>query len=278
MGAALIVVACSLIAGTAVLAKMLGTGPDALSPFQITWGRYSFALIWIVAFYILRRPKISYLNVPLHLVRVTFGVGGVTALFASTTLIPLSDATAISFLNVIIAMALAHFFLQEKIGSVRWFAALCAFCGALLIVRPGMASFQPFAFIALLAAFLLAVEVIALKLLTRAEPMFQILLASNLLGTVFASIGLLFVWQMPTPEQWLMLAALATLMVSAQAMFVPALRAGDASFITPFTYTTLLFATVYDFALFGDVPLFWSVIGASVIISAGIVLAIRGSR
>ncbi len=277
-GAATIVVACSLIAATTVLAKMLGTGPNALSPFQITWGRYTFAMMAVAVFYAIRRPVIAPMHLPLHTIRVAFGVTGVTAMFAAATLIPLADATAISFLNVIVAMGLAVVFLREKVGPVRWTAALIAFGGALLLIRPGTSTFQPFALVALLAAFLLAVEITVLKVLSGREPVFQILLASNLGGTIIASLAMLVFWQTPTPVQWLMLGAVGLVMLSAQAMFVPALRSGDASFIMPFTYSVLLFATLYDFALFGVIPVFWSMVGALIIVCAGIVLAIRGSR
>ncbi len=232
----------------------------------------------VAVFYAARRPVITPMHVPLHTVRVAFGVTGVTAMFAAATLIPLADATAISFLNVIVAMGLAVVFLREKVGPVRWTAALIAFGGALLLIRPGTSAFQPYALIALLAAFLLAVEITVLKVLSGREPVFQILLASNLGGTIIASAAMLYFWQTPTPVQWLMLGAVGLVMLSAQAMFVPALRSGDASFIMPFTYSVLLFATLYDFALFGVVPVFWSMVGAVVIVSAGIVLAVRGSR
>ena len=71
---------------------------------------------------------------------------------------------------------------------------------------------------------------------------------------VLALTAASFVWRWPTPDQWLLLVALGFTMVSVQALFIQALRRGDASFIMPFFYTTLIFAAFYDFITFGEIP------------------------
>lgn len=277
-GVALIVIASSLVAMTTVLAKLLGTGPDALSPFQITWGRYVFAMMALAVAAAILRPTLAPFHKALHVARVTMGVSGVTALFAAATLIPLADATAISFLNPIIAMFLAALVLREHVGPRRWAMAGIAFVGVLLLVRPGTSAFQPAAIVALLAAGLIGIEVTIVKVLSGREPVFQILLVSNVVGSIFASIASFFVWQTPTTLQWLQLAAIGLIMLSAQALYVPALKSGEASFVIPFTYSTLLFAGLYDLALFGVVPVPLSILGAALILAAGIYLAWREGR
>ncbi len=274
----MIVLACAFVAGTTLIAKVLGTGENALSPLQITWGRYTFALMAIGIFAAVKRPVIGELHLKLHFARVTFGWTGVTAMFAAATLIPLADATAISFLNPIIAMFLAGLFLAEKIGMIRWAMALCAFVGALLLIRPGSASFQPAALIALLAAILIGIEVTVVKLLSGKEPVFNIVMMSNLAGTIFSSIAMIWIWQVPSQTQWLLLIAVGLVMLTAQALYVPALRTGDASFIVPFTYSTLVFAAFYDFLFYQTVPVPLSALGCSIILISGIVLAWREGR
>ena len=148
-GAVIIIIAGALIAGTAVLAKGMGAGEGGLSPAQITWGRYSFALVTLLIYAIIRRPVFQPMHLPLHTGRVLAGVTGVTCMFWAATLIPLADATAITFLNPIIAMVLAIWFLREKSRSVRWVLGITAFFGALLLIRPGTGAFQPAALIAL---------------------------------------------------------------------------------------------------------------------------------
>lgn len=274
-GVLLIVLASALVAATAVLAKALGTGPHALSPFQITWGRYFFAMLALVVFSGIVRPKLEPFHKALHLARVSLGVSGVTALFAAATLIPLADATAISFLNPVIAMFFAALVLRERVGFRRWAMATIALVGMLLLIRPGTSAFQPAALIALLAAALIGIEVTIVKVLSGREPVFQILLVSNVVGSIFASVIALFVWQAPTALQWLQLGAIGLVMLSAQALYVPALRSGDASFVVPFTYATLLFAGLYDLVLYGVVPAPVSILGALLILGSGVWLAWR---
>ncbi len=271
----LMLVASALVAGTSLLAKTLGTdvfGP-ALNPFQITAGRYAFALVMLIATTAIVRPKFTRPALHLHVGRSFAGWFGVTCMFAAATLIPLADATAITMLNPMIAMLLAIPLLGEKVGPRRWGAAALSLIGAFLLIRPGTSTFDPAALIALLAAFVLAFEIIIVKLLSRREGTLQILLFSNGFGTILAGISVMFVWIWPTPMQWLGLAAIGALMVCAQAIFLLALRRGDASFVAPLFYFTLVFAAFYDFAIFGVIPSILSNAGAGIIILGAVLMA-----
>ncbi len=271
-----IILASAFIAVTTLIAKILGSGPDALSPFQMTWGRYVFALMGLLIIAAVGRPKIAPYSIPLHLGRVVFGVSGVTAMFAAATLIPLADATAISFLNPVIAVIIAGIVLREKIGAWRVGLAILAFVGALLLIRPGSSAFQPAALVALLAALLIGIEVNFVKVLSDREPTFQILLASNVFGAILACAVAPFVWEWPSAWQWALLVVLGLTMLSAQMLYVSSLRGGDASFLVPFTYATLLFAAIYDWLIFGSIPVSASIAGGLIIVVSGILLAIKG--
>jgi len=194
-------------------------------------------------------------------------------MFAASALIPLADATAISMLNPFIAMVLAIPLLKETVGPRRWLAAGLSVIGALLLIRPGAASFQPAALIALLAAFVLAIEIILVKILSHREKTIQILLFSNGFGTLFAGSVAVFVWVAPTAQQWAGLVAIGLLMVSAQALFLFAIRRGDASFVAPLFYATLIFAALYDFFIFHVLPPALSLFGAAIIIFGAIIIA-----
>ncbi len=267
--------ASALIAGTSLLAKALGTaalGP-ALNPFQITAGRYVFALAALLLATAILRPRFTKPAIWLHFGRASAGSFGVTCMFAASALIPLADATAISMLNPIIAMVLAIPLLKETVGPRRWIAAALSVIGALLLIRPGFDSFHPASLIALLAAAILAVEIIFVKLLSGREGMIQILLFSNGFGTLFAGSIALFFWITPTAQQWAGLVAIGLLMVSAQALFLFAIRRGDASFVAPLFYATLIFAALYDLVIFGVLPSPLSLLGAGIIIAGAILIA-----
>lgn len=277
---ALMLTATAFIAGTTLVAKTLGTnvlGP-ALHPLQISHGRFLFAFAAIASAAAILRPGLRQPNLPIHIGRTFFGWGGVTLMFAAVAYIPLSDATAISFLNPVFCMLLAIPLLGERVGPWRWLAAIMALGGALVLLRPGPETFQAAGLLALGAALLMGMELIFIKKLADREPSLQILLINNTIGVVIASLAVLPVWVMPTPAQWAALAALGCLMATAQACFVNAVARADASFVTPFSYVTLIFASLYDLLIFDVWPDAISYLGAAIILSGASLLAWRESR
>lgn len=270
--------ATAFIAGTTLLAKMAGAEPAGLHPLQISQGRFLFAFLvfWSAAAVV--RPRFTPPAWRLHGLRTLAGWSGVTLMFAAIQLIPLADATAITFLNPVFAMVLSVVVLGERAGPWRFLAAAIALAGALILIRPGPGTFQPGALVALAAAAVMGMEVMMLKFLTGREKPFQILLINNSFGLVIASAAAVFVWQWPSPRQWLILAGLGLTMASAQALFTQAMRRADASFVLPFSYTTLVFAAFYDLAVFDVLPDGLSVLGAGVILAGGLLLAWREGR
>jgi len=272
--------ATAFIAGTMVMAKSLGTdllGP-ALHPLQISHGRFLFAFAAIATAASVFRPKIANPHWGLHIGRTVFGWGGVTLMFAAVAYIPLSDATAISFLNPVFGMLLAIPLLGEHVGRWRWLAAFMALIGALILLRPGPDTFQAAGLLALGAAVIMGMELIFIKKLANREPSFQILLVNNAIGLCIATLAVLPVWVMPTMAQWGALAGLGFLMATAQACFVNAVARADASFVTPFSYMTLIFATLYDLLIFNVWPDWVSGLGALIILSGASLLAWRERR
>jgi drug/metabolite transporter (DMT)-like permease len=280
LAVAFMLVATAFIAGTTLLAKALGTdalGPP-LHPLQISHGRFLFAWMTIAVVMAVLRPRFSRLHWGLHVGRTLMGFAGVTCMFAAASMIPLADATAISFLNPVFGMILAIPLLGEKVGKWRWLAAAIAFTGALILIRPGSGAIAPGALVALGAALALGLELTFIKRLAGREAPLQILFVNNSLGVVIATIAVIAVWQPPSAAQWGALVALGCLMATAQACFVSSVARADASFVTPFSYLTLVFAALYDFAIFGVTPTGLSYLGAATIIGGAALLAWREAR
>ena len=275
--AALTLVASAFAAGTTLLAKALGSGAlgPALHPLQISQGRFLFAFLIFSTAALVLRPRITRPALALHLGRSALGWAGVTLMFAAASFIPLSDATAISFLNPVFGMLLAIVFLGERIGPWRWLSAAIAFGGALILLRPGSGTLQTGALLALFAAMAIGAELIFIKLLSGRERPFQILLINNAIGLTLATAAALFVWQQPNAQQWAALAGIGLLMAAAQTCFVNAMARADASFVSPFFYATLAFAALYDALVFAVLPDVVSWIGAGLILTAAAILVWR---
>ena len=272
--------ASALIAVTSLLAKALGRGVSGapLHPLQISAGRFFFALVVLSVIGAWLRPSFAGAAWGVHLGRSLFGWAGVSCMFAAAARMPLAEATALTFLSPIATMALAIPLLREPSVAIRWIAAGVSILGALMLVRPGMATFQPAALIALSAALLMGCEIILIKLLSGREPPMRILLINNTLGTLIAVTAATFVWSAPTAAQWGMLALLGATMAASQTLFIQAMKSADAGYAIPFSYVTLVFAALYDLAAFGDWPDLASQIGMAVIVAGALLLALRTMR
>lgn len=280
LAATMILCASAFIAAATLLAKALGTGMigPPLHALQISQGRFLFATVIVCSAALILRPKFTRIHWRLHVGRTLFGWLGITLIFAAVAYIPMADATAISFVNPVFAMILAIPLLGEKVGPIRWLAAAIALIGALILLRPTPDSFQPAALLAVAAAFVAGMELIFIKKLSGLERVLQILVVNNLIGLCISTVAMLPVWQMPTPMQWVGLAGVGSMMACAQVFFINGMARADASFVAPFSYAVLVFAAIYDFAVFDVVPDWISVLGATIIMSGALLLALREGR
>jgi len=280
LAALFITIAGAFIAMTTLFAKALGSDQfgDAMHPLQISQGRFVFAFIALSLAAMVLRPKFNKIHWGLHLVRTSSGWLGVSLMFAAVAFIPLADATAITFVNPVFAMMLAIPLLGERVGPIRWLAAGVAIIGAMILLRPTPATFQPAALLAVGAALAFGFEVIFIKKLANRESPFQLLIINNLVGMAIATLAVIPFWQMPSMEQWGLLAALGVAMACAQTCFVNGMARADASFVAPFSYATLIFAALYDVLFYKVIPDLVTCIGAAIIIGGAVLLAVREAR
>ena len=275
-----VVIGAAFIAACTVLAKIVQSDifGNPLHPLQVAQGRFMFAFIAVALATPLIRPEFTKPNLMLHSVRTLCGYSAVGFLFAAAAIIPVSDATAIKFLNPVFAMVFALPILREKIGFIRWVAAFIGLAGSMILIRPTEGSFEPAALMALTASLSAGLEMVLIKLLTSRENPKQILLINNAIGLLLSSVALVVVWDAPTTAQWFILAAIGFLMVIGQACNLQAFRGADATFVLPFSYSTLIFVTIYDFSVFSVVPDLISYIGSTVILLGALLLTLPEVR
>ena len=268
------ILASLLIAGTAILAKILGTdklGPP-LNALQISNARFFFAFILIFIFFVITKSKIIRPSYKVHLGRSFCGWVGISILFGASSVIPVTDATAMVFTNPIFTMLLAIPLLGEKIKPLKWIAVIITFVGALILIRPesNFTNIQLIIIVLILGAFALGLESIFIKMLTLKENPKQILFINNSVGLLISFIPICFIWITPTKLQILAMIGIGSLMLCAQACFIQALKRSKAHFAVPYFYSTLIFVAIYDFFIFKIIPDNISFIGASLIIIGGI--------
>lgn len=275
-GALFIILSCGFIAATSAIAKNLGhEGGADLHPFQVSFGRFLFGFLTLIPFALVRKPTFEGTRWSRHMGRVLFGWAGVSGMFAAVALMPLADATAISFLSPFFAMVLAILFLGERAGPWRWGAAVVAFSGVVVLTQPGTDAFQPAALIALTAAMFMGTELVFIKSLTGHEPPLRILIINNGAGAVLSGCAAALFWEPVSASQWSMLAAIGIVMVTAQSFFLRGMKLGEASFVAPFMYTTLLYAALYGMLFFGEFPTLATIAGAVLILTGAATLGWR---
>lgn len=280
-GVVIMLSAGALIAATSLLAKTLSlplADTPGLHPFQISAGRFLFALFALLLFIAVfrnRRPTLQGANWRWHIARSLCGWLGVTAMFAAVARMPVAEATALSFLSPVVTMGLAIVLLGEYLTLRKVIAASLALAGAVLILRPGVEAFQPAGLLALVAAGCMGLEAIYIKRLSDSESALRILLINNMVGALISVVVASTVWLWPVPNQWALLVALGMVMVAGQALFIQAMKRGEASFVMPAFYSVLVFAALYDLIFCRIFLTSTALLGAALIVGSAIVLTQR---
>lgn len=115
-------------------------------------------------------------------------------------------------------------------------------------------------------------------MLAGKENPFQVLLTNNLVGVGISTLAVLPFWIMPTLAQWGILALVGLFMAVAQTCFVNAMARADASYVAPFSYGTLIFATLYDLLFYDVFPDAVTWLGAGIIVAGAVLLALREAQ
>lgn len=247
---------------------------------MVVWGRYAFHLAFMLPLFLRRHPG-DVLRIHRVGLVVFRGVQLLTAtacFFTAIRYIPLADAVAIGFVAPLFVVALSVPLLGERVGPRRWAAVLVGLGGTLVIIRPGFTDVHWAYGLVILLAFIFATFVINTRILTRTEQTIPMLFYTALVGTVGASLALPFVWQTPSLEQWGLLAMMGALGGSSHLLLIHAYRVATASLLAPFQYAQILFATVYGWLVFGNLPDQWMIAGTGILVASGLYVLHREAQ
>jgi drug/metabolite transporter (DMT)-like permease len=189
---------------------------------------------------------------------------------AALPLMPLTDIFAIVMSAPLLISALSALVLKEPVGFRRWMAVLVGFSAVLVMVRPGGDVSTPGALLVLASVVTYAFAMILTRRLGTTESAGAMTFYSAL---VFLAVGLIaapFSWIQPTPIGLLLMAATGVLAGSAQYCLTEAFRIAPPSVVAPFEYTSLLWAMLFGFLVWGDVPTTLVLVSAAVVIASGI--------
>jgi drug/metabolite transporter (DMT)-like permease len=210
----------------------------------------------------------------LQLLRVALSTIEIAAFFLATVYLPLADVVTYYLATPIFVTALSAVVLREQVGWRRWSAILIGFCGVLIALRPSAQSVTWPAMIALGGCLAFSWLMLITRSL-RATP--DIVLASvQFMATlVFGLVTAPLCWVTPTWGSLTFFFAAGAISVCALLCVNRSLKLAPASTVVPYQYTMILWAVMFGYVVFGDVPSLSTALGAAIIIGAGLYIFLR---
>lgn len=251
---------------------------ESYSVWQVIAARQFFSLCVIIAYIrMVAGWQALIVNDRLGMVlRAAFFVSTTGFIVTSFSLLPLALVTAIAFSSPIFVVALSHALGREMIGPRRWMAVLAGFFGMLVIVRPGGAGFEWVLLLPLGAALSAGLRDISTRSLSRTDTSISILFWSNIAVIVFASVATAISgWREVTMTAAGFLFVNGLLNAGAHFLIIEALRLGEASLVSPFRYSGLIWATILGLLIWGEFPDLWTLLGAAILVASGIYIIER---
>ena len=198
--------------------------------------------------------------------------------FYTTTRLPLTDSTAISFTAPLFMIVTAIFLLGEKVRWRRGLATAAGFVGVIVMVRPDSGALDIAALVGLLGAFLAALSTTLIKRLSDTEEALTILVYFGVFSSMLTAIPAYFVWRPPSGGELILLGLVGAFGAVGQYCVVRAFAAGELLSVAPIDYSRLIFAGAVGFLLFAEVPDRYTLVGAAIIVGSTLYIAYRETQ
>lgn len=206
-----------------------------------------------------------------HLLRVFLLVSSMYAGFSAVVLLPLAEATAISFSKAFFVTLFAAILLKEAVGPKRWLAVAMGFGGILILARPGGVDLSVSgAALGVISAATAAAGAISTRFLAQRDPAPLLLLYQTAFGTVMLAPLAIWNWVSPDLATLGVLVGTGLLSVIGNTSMIMALKLGEASALAPVDFTRAVFAVLIGLVFLGEVPTVTAVIGTLVVIGAAL--------
>ena len=269
LGALLTTAAFFCVAMVGALAKVSGqyTSTGVLLLFQnLLCLLFILPVAWRDGWASLRTEKIG-----LHFLRAATGTACWYALFVAITLIPLSNATLLTYSAPLWMPLIAWAVSRQQVSKSTWIGAAIGFVGVLLVLQPQGHSFNVGELFALAAALLLAVAMMSVRWLGATEPIIRVLFYYFLLATVMVIPIAVIDWRPFPAAAWMWLIGLGFAQLFSQILIVLAYRYAPAEKVGPFIYSVIVFTALIDWIVWGHRPTLFMYLGMALVIGGGLV-------
>ena len=252
----------------------------SLPAIQIAWARWLVLFCCVAVFICIRGVKV--LETKHTFLQIFRGVTvALSAAFFTIGLsfVPLADAVAITFIAPIIVTILSAYLLGERVGKRRWIAVIIGFFGTIMITQPSFDNFNSGLLFPFLAAIFFAMRQIISRRVSHNDDVQTTIAYTALTSFFLLSMCLPFFWvEVPSELDAITLLSLSAFSAIGEVFIIYALSIGLAVVVTPIHYTIIIWAVLYRYFFFGDIPNIFMIFGTIVVIFSGVYIAHREHR
>ena len=268
-GVAFMILAMFIFAIVDGIAKYL---TQSFHPLQVVWVRQAGLFAGAIFFLLLHGKTIIYSqHISLQIVRGLCAALSAVLFIFGISMVPLADATAVTFVAPLFVVIIGALFLKEPVGIHRWSAVIIGFIGTLLIIRPGFEGFNIALFLPVIAASFFALRQIISRYLAASDSLATTLCYTAVTSFAVMCLPALFVWTTPSSfEALLLMIILALLGLCGEMLVIKALSTGLAVVVAPMHYTILIWTSLYGYLFFHQLPDGFTWAGGGIIIATGL--------
>lgn len=275
-GAVWVLLAAFAFSGMGVCIKLLD---GAMPVWELVLLRSIMALILLAPAFYRAGPQVFVTRrAGTHFIRSCAGMGALVSFFLAVTHLELALATTLGFTRTLFVIVLAVLVLGEVIRWRRSLATVVGFVGVIVCVNPGAGEFNPWTLSGLSFALFGAGVTVFVKRLTSTEAPLTIVFWTYVIMGSMAAIPAIYFWRTPEPWELGIILAMSLASAAGQTAMVHGLRAGEATAVTPFEYSRLLYAALLGYFIFAEIPSGSTWIGAVIIVASTLYIALREAR
>ena len=272
---AILLIITSVFCGTLML-TFLKLAQEEVNVYVAGFFRFLFGFLIIFPYILKSKLKVFKTNhLKKHFFRAILNLPSMLLYFSALVMMPIEKATAISFVVPFLVTILAVLFLGEKIYLYRSFALVLGFIGMLIILRPGIIDISLGVYMALASSFLWSVVIIITKSIAKDDSSITILSYGYSYMMVFSFVIVLFYWQTPSLHTIIYLFFAGLFGTLLHLSINHAYKLVDVSMTQPYSFLSLIFASLIGYYVFSETPDLFTWIGASIIFLGVIIMSYR---
>ena len=216
-------------------------------------------------FYFTKRPM-------LHFSRCFFGLMALLSIFTALRNLPLATVVSISFAAPIFTTIFSIFFLSEKVGHFRWLAVFVGFVGIIIISEPGLSSLNVYYIFPVIFVLGMSYVAISIRQLSSTEPVWLISLYFSAAITLAGLFTIPYGWLMPNLIDLILLSLIGIFGGVANLWLSQSYKFSEVSLVTPLKYLALVFAIIFGYFIWDEIPTIKTLVGATLVITSSIII------